>query len=551
MKKILCVLVCFAAVLFAQANDDAVIDAKKAFKSKGYLEVERIYKKFADTASRSNPAFEQLKPLYIESLSFLKKYRDINDLAVSFITDYPNSNQLGRVYYLWGVAKANTGDFVQAVVALDEGVKAQGKDKNTAKAITDLVKLISDRYISTSDRQKALAGGLSSEVAAILSAGNSYEEKKSIGAGGTINKTIGLLIPITGEYSDLGLATLNTVNMIVEQHEKNTGEKINVRVYDTESNSVRSAIRARELLNDKINMVIGPVMSNSAIVAAAVLSEHPKDAVMLTPTATDDGIAALGKNIFQLNLTPKALAEKIAVYAVEDLGINRFSILAPLNEYGRIMNKYFSDAVTSKGAVIEFMEYFSPDASDHRKQFNAMREYFTEIKFPDTISKPKTQFLTDSTITLGGLFLPVSSVDNAIQLAAQVPFHKIRAQILGANIWDNPKVIFDGKTTVQNINFSSSQKIDGENPRFKKFADDYTQKFGEAPNTVVAPLVADATTLMINAMAESKTVDDIIDYLSKVRGFAGISSEISFSDDGSNSAAAVMKISGSKVVRVK
>jgi len=555
LKKIFLFLLFTAFFAFGQTNDAVVKNARKSLATKDYNAVLDIYKSFSDSASAKNPAFEELKPIYIEALTFLKEYGKISNLSASFIAQYPTSKQVARIYYLWGVAQANLGNYVQAVIALDEGLKNGAKDKHTEKSIRNTIELIAEKYVSQDDVDKLRKSGISGETADILSVQNLSvrEVKKESTDGGSINKTIGLLLPLTGEFSELGLSTLNTVKIILSEHEAATGEKIAIKVYDTEGSAVKTAIRTRELLKDNISMVIGPVMSNTATVAAAILSQYPDRCVMITPTATDDGIASLGRNIFQINLTQKALAEKIAAYAVEDLRINKFTVLAPLNEYGKIMADYFSSAVKGLGATVEFTEYFSPDASDHRKQFSAIRDYYADLKFGAAgESAEKMRYKSDSTIVLGGLFLPVSQPESAIQLAAQIPFHKIRAQILGASVWDNQKVINDGKTTVQNICFSAGQKIDTESESFKKFIQNYRAMHGAEPNLVVAPLVADAVRLMLKAYSQSASPADLSKNLLSISGYQGLSSEISFRNSiGVNTGAVVMKISGQKSVRVK
>ena len=565
MKKILLILLCAAVFSFAQVNNGVVREASRALRARNHSDVIRIYEAFSDTAQENNPTFEQLSPLYIEALSFQNRFSDIARLSVEFLAQFPNSQQRGRVYYLWGVALANLGDFAQAVIALDEGLKVVGRDRSTDNSIRRLITRISQNHISQEDRQRVLSSiGLSSITAAIMQSGDTGVTAPSTTAQVQVNqadnnrrrpqaiaRTIGLLIPMTGEFADLGRATLNTVNMVLAQHAEKTGEVINVKIYDTEGNPVRTAMRTRELINDGISMVIGPIMSNTATVAAAILGEHPNRITMITPTATDDGIAALGSNIFQLNMTQRALAEKIADYAIEDLGIRRFTILAPINEYGRIMTDYFTSAVQAKGAAVEFTGFFSPDASDHRRQFNALREHYANLRFGESPSQDRTQFLADSTITLGGLFIPVSQPENAIQLAAQVPFNRIRAQILGTNIWDNQRVINEGRTTVQNVFFSTAQRIERDNERFVQFIENYRAKFGEDPNMVVGPLTADATALMLNALSQSNSPADLSKNLSQVKNFRGLSSEISFDSAGVNSGAVIMKISGQRAIRVK
>jgi branched-chain amino acid transport system substrate-binding protein len=171
----------------------------------------------------------------------------------------------------------------------------------------------------------------------------------------------------------------------------------------------------------------------------------------------------------------------------------------------------------------------------------------------DVAGFQRNQYLSDSTIVVGGIFLPVSTPENAVQLAAQVPFHKLRGQVLGANVWDNPKVINEGKTTVQGICFSAGQKIDNESGELGRFVENYKKKYGVEPNLLVAPLVVDAINLMLQAYSRGGTSpDELSKNLSNINAYQGLSSEISLNgSDGVNTSAVIMKISGQKTIRVK
>ncbi|MDR0303349.1 MAG: ABC transporter substrate-binding protein [Chitinispirillales bacterium] len=560
MKKILLFLFCSVFCSFGDSNDSAVKNARKALAAKDYVSVVGIYKSLRETVNADNQLFELLEPIYIEALTFQRNYDQISKLSASYIAKYPTSKQVVRVYYLWGVAQANLGNFLQSLIALDEGIKIGSRDKYTEKSIRNLIEDIAGKYISSEDRNKALQYDISAETVNILRSRlgvgvSVQEEKKAVskGSGKFVDRTIGLLVPLTGEFAQLGEAAVNTVNMILDENEAVSGEKFVLKIYDTEGNAVKTALKTRELIKDKVSMVIGPIMSNTATVASAILSEYPNDCIMITPTATDDGIAMLGRNIFQINLTTRVLAEKIANYAVEDLKINEFTILAPLNEYGNMMTNYFTLRVKELGGNVEFTEYFSPTASDHRKQFYAMREHYANSKYGISVSDEKTRYFSDTTIVVGGIFLPVSTPENAVQLAAQIPFHKISGQILGASVWDNPKVIIDGKSTVQNVCFSTAHKVDNESEAFRKFVGNYKNKYGVEPNPLVVPLVADALSLMLKAYSQSGgSFDELLKNLSHISGYNGLSSEISFDSlDGVNTGAVVIKISGQKMIRVK
>lgn len=571
MKKLFLVLFCALTFAFGQANDRTVREAQRALSQRNHGAVVQIHETFADTASAGNPVFEFLKPLYIEAISFLGNHEEVTRLSISYIGRYPNSPQIVRVYYLLGVAKANLREFSQAAVALDEGLKrvAGSRDRSvreTERAIRNLLTRLSQNNIDNNEREVLLISGISDATAEILRShrtgaqGGQAATTQDQQAGrrpsrtSRINKTIGLLVPLTGEFAALGQTAHKTVSLILARHEERTGEKFALKVYDTEGSAVKTAQRVNELLADSVSMVIGPIMSNTATVAAAVLSQFPDRAAMITPTATDDGIAALGSNIFQVNLTSKALAVKIAEYAIENLNVRNFTILAPLDDYGKVMTAYFTEAVNQRGANIDFIEHYSPSATDFRRQFIAVREFFTNRRFANRPqgSEAVSSYLADSTIALGGLFLPVSSPENAVQLAAQVPFHRLNAQILGTPLWGHERVLAQGGRTVNDVSFSAADRVDTESERVQSFVQAYTAKHGEAPDLIVAPLVADAVNLMLRAYSQSNTAAQLSENLMQVSGFQGLSSEISFKGTaGVNTGAVVNKISNRRIMRVR
>ena len=85
---------------------------------------------------------------------------------------------------------------------------------------------------------------------------------------------------------------------------------------------------------------------------------------MITPTATDDGIAALGPNIFQMNIPLGVLGSKIAKYAMDNLNIHDFAIISPSSEYGATLSKVFRDEVEKKGGEIVNEQVFDEGTHD-------------------------------------------------------------------------------------------------------------------------------------------------------------------------------------------
>lgn len=563
MKHAFFLLFLCVVTIFSNTVEQTTVETiKKHLSAKEFDTAAKTANTFLKTNGKSKAA-EDVVPLFIEALVQLHEYRKIQKLIKTFERKYPQSDNLPRIYYLSGIAEANQGNFINAITEFNRGLSVNGEkaSKNDLLIRTNIEK-IAEHHLSPQEIKTLLSKSLSTDVRQIL---ENYSTKSSQ-ATGTIHvssiprratqNTIGIMVPLSGKDKELGKTALNTVQLVLESYEKTTGTKMNLRIYDTEGNAVIAAMRTRELIQDGVTTVIGPLMSNTATVTAAMLIEHP-EIIMITPTATDDGIAALGNNIFQINITMRALAEKIAQYAVEDLGIKQFTILAPLNEYGKVMTVYFSNHVKKLGATIDVTEYFTPGSADHRKQFNQLREQFTSLRWKDDSlgthnTKARKSYLADSTISLGGLFLPVNSVDYAIQLASQVPFHKIQAQILGSNGWDNTALLLNGGSAIQNSIFSTGQKADRSSSAWIDFITTYKKQYGTEPNYVVAPLVHDAISVLLLAYEGSSTTRDIIVNLNNIVNYPGLSSEISLKNNtGVNGGSVVMKVSGKTFVRVK
>jgi len=90
---------------------------------------------------------------------------------------------------------------------------------------------------------------------------------------------------------------------------------------------------------------------------------------VITPTATDDGIAQMRKNIFQLDVSSARLAYTIAYYAMNCLKISEFAIMAPLCDYGSLMADEFPRVVQRRGGTILVTQNYAEGLPDYQNEF--------------------------------------------------------------------------------------------------------------------------------------------------------------------------------------
>ena len=156
-----------------------------------------------------------------------------------------------------------------------------------------------------------------------------YDEniRKSLAQAETLSAgefIIGVILPLSGETSELGKRLLNGIRFAVNQHNKTETSHIRLIVKNSKGNRVEAIKAAQELgENGEVLAIIGELESDKTAAIAAIAQE--KGIPFFAPTANMDGIADIGENIFQLNSTLSVQAEQIARFAVLDQQMKEFA----------------------------------------------------------------------------------------------------------------------------------------------------------------------------------------------------------------------------------
>jgi ABC-type branched-subunit amino acid transport system substrate-binding protein len=379
---------------------------------------------------------------------------------------------------------------------------------------------------------------------------------------------IGLLAPLSGYDADIGRQIVQGIQISTDQYAATTGAKLNLIICDTRGNMIETARKTLELVNEHhVSFIIGPVLSQNAVVSASILMD--KDVVMLSPTANDEGIASLGQNIFQMNVTLGTLGAKIARYAMDNCNIRDFAIIGPSTEYGAALSRGFRQEVEKSGREIVMEQTYEEGTKDFKVQFDNLKARLMQRKQqrtgvekslvgdapPPTPAKPDMKKEVDTTYEIGGIFMPSADAEEIVMLAPQVAFHRIKTQLLGSLGWHNPKVLVDGKEYVTNALFSTSlQAVAAESKEWQEFKAAYKSRFGVEPDRVAA-LGYDAASLLLNAVrstGSNLSAQKISPALSAVKGYKGASGMISFDPVlRINTETAIMKIKDKQFIRVQ
>ena len=612
-----CIL--FSAVSFicgAQelSGDQVLTNAKKWYAAGRYdstVAVIRLYLK----NNGKDPSAQQLVPLLIEGAVRTKEYTLVTRLLPLYITKYPSSPFLPRVYYCQGlVCAAAKADGAGALVAFSNAaqrgvttpvdsmirvnIAALVDNGKLTKNIVDSLKSVApgvltskvaeycdyrvalriyasgsnnefrtvvDRFFSTYKNSiytaelKALAFAPQDEFA--VQSQKPLNPVPTVMSDGIIR--IGLLAPQSGVNADLGKKIEQGVALALTEHAKLSSLKITVVSCDTKSDLVVTARTMTDLISRQhVPVIIGPVLSEEAVVASSILMNNPA-AVLITPTATDDGIASLAPTVFQMNVTLDVLGAKVAQYATENLSIKDFVIVSPLSKYGTLLAESFKKTVLANGGQIIAEDYFNEGMEDFSQLMRGIKFKVAQARWEKMalshgtsykrVAREDSSYVNDSTVAIGGFFIP-GEAEDAAKIAAYVNFARIKTQLLGSTGWHVPKLISSGKSYVQNALFSSNFQPDSKGAAWGAFASAFKERYKEEPDRVAA-LGYDAANLVCKVLRENGGVarpDSVAAGLGRVREYDGATGMISLDPKlRLNTQALIFKIKDNAFVRVQ
>ena len=147
---------------------------------------------------------------------------------------------------------------------------------------------------SSSATSSATTGNVSSESSG--SEKTSSSSKGNTGEADMDSVTIGVLLPLTGDTSAMGVKTKNAIEMFFEDYNENGGiksmggAKVNLVVADTTSSSEVAVTEIERLIQQEdVDILIGPYQS-AAGAATAPIAEKYGVPSLLTSSCADESM---------------------------------------------------------------------------------------------------------------------------------------------------------------------------------------------------------------------------------------------------------------------
>lgn len=352
---------------------------------------------------------------------------------------------------------------------------------------------------------------------------------------------VALLLPLTGEHSDIGQAMLQAAQLALFDMGYSSFE---LMPRDTKGTPQGASQAAQSVLSDGAQIILGPLFSREVRAIQPLVSRHN---INMISFSTDWSLA--GNNTYIMGILPFAQVQRVAEYAAAN-GMGRIGILAPNTDYGNAVIAAYNSLAYRTGLNTAEVVRFAADDSDNSailrnftrydERVQALEEQKLALKArldldPRNRELQKEMAALEKADTAGeppfdAVLLPVGG-DQARSIANLLSFYDLGPKAvkrLGTGLWDDPGLA--AEPALDGAWFAAPSPVQRQG-----FEGRYRDLFGSRPLRL-ASLAYDATALTAvlakNSYSRTGRTSFEREAIVNPNGFAGIDGIFRFRPDG-------------------
>lgn len=349
------------------------------------------------------------------------------------------------------------------------------------------------------------------------------------------NFRVGVLLPLTGDASRYGQG-LKNATMLALEDTKNPN--LILQYYDTKSTPEGARTAIINALNQKSQMIIGPLKSSSL---KAISDEVSTQQIPVIAFSTSEDV--LRPNIYTLGLLVDEQVSRIISYAAAK-GRSRLALLLPDNVTGIAVAKAAVKSAQRNRIKVTRIAFYQPNTTDFSDILKQMTDFNTRSGRMDRMKKTlraKAEQGDESSQralrristhdTLGEVDFDMvlipetgAKLKSAISMFGYYDVFSPDVKFLGTSIWENTRL--NNETTIIGSWYPALSRSHSN-----YFANKYAFVFGEKPQALYS-LAYDAVALA-NALARQKG-GDLTGIITNPDGYVGINGMFRLFENGYN-----------------
>lgn len=373
--------------------------------------------------------------------------------------------------------------------------------------------------------------------------------------------TIGCLLPLSGPYRLYGNKALNGVELALNKFSSQKDSlDIKVIIKDTESDPVKTVRAVKELLNEKVAAIIGPV-----IMAEPAAQEAQDNEVPIITLTQKDNITSIGDWVFRNFFTPVAQVKALVSYAVQDLNLNRFAILYPDENYGKTFMNLFWDEVIAFGGRVAGVESYNSAHTDFSDSIKKLVGLYYEVpedlkitdveaddeknedapigqdadsslgdanEYDENITEEKQERIK-AIVDFDAVFIPDAPKKAGLIIPQLAFYDVVDIYLLGTNLWHSDNLIEMARQYVQDAIMPDGFFAESATGEVMDFVKSFHNTFQQNPGYMEA--VAYDTAMILFQAVSSLDIQfrsDLKIKLKTLKDFRGVTGLTSFDNSG-------------------
>jgi len=338
---------------------------------------------------------------------------------------------------------------------------------------------------------------------------------------------IGCLLPLSGPYETFGRQALKSIELALDQYNSHLGHrKFQIVTKDTGSNPDQAIDALKRLDVERVAMIIGPVVTSEAVAQEAQKRKIP--IITMTQKA---GIAEIGDYVFRNFLTPEMQVNAIVSFAIEKLGIERFAILYPDENYGNTFMKLFREEVLGYGAEITGIESYQTEETDFSEPISKLAKI--DLKAWRSYRRHGRHKKDAVVVDFDAVFIP-DSPEKVGLIAPQFAFYDIDdVLLLGTNLWHSDQLINEAGKYVQYAIMADGFLASTTNEKINNFIMAFKHRYEEIPGVIEA-FAYDTAMIALQTTSNPgvNSRKDLKEELGNLRDYDGVTGATSFNTNG-------------------
>jgi ABC-type branched-subunit amino acid transport system substrate-binding protein len=627
------------SIVFRPEVERSFVEAMKYYQSSNYDSASILFLKNSHEFPRSH----RTTGTYImgaKAFYEIKNYRESIRLLKDLIDLFPQSNYIDDAHYTLGLNYYRMGRYEDAASEFLT-VRLISNERRLVERSEKMSDVVMSSYLSIAELQllqsdtnndeikahinlrlaekiyrigdvwtaQGILHGITSMSPNIKYVGDALLLLEQIQKQGVVK--IGVALPLmlkveNPSVREMSLEFLHGIQIAIEEYNQTAPLKINLETRDTEKDPSIAARQIADLCTDeKVVAIVGPILSNEVFASAGIANE--RGVPLITPTATANGIAAVGPFIFQANPDFDTRGRAAAAFAYFKLNAKRFAVLAPSDEVGRQLAESFIAEVNKFNGEMIDVQWYIAGSSNLTTELSTMRQRALEkleVPIIDFSAKMRqselnkivkwgvNQHVLDSLMERGlsapvtllfgdhgkeitdslkittrrepmkydslglavqnidAIFVPIASSEEVPIISSQLKFFNIQAKILGTGDWNDLDILDQNRQYTDSIIFLTDIFYTSTNSSYRTFIAKYQAAHNNKVPSTNALYGYDVAKLLVQLISQGKTRrPEITAALAKVEGFEGLHSQISFSMNRVNSYLTVLQFKNRQIIR--